>query len=664
MQGSLLYRTLLAVFLLIPGAPQEPEPTHLWKVLERAVEKEGFRAEFDAVLDHMRGIDARRTGLGNRLSRVNSGLAEPWTPPVLAAELRELLAKPATTRRGRLFSDSAAGIADWLDLDGYESPSPKCKHEGLRELDSIWSEVEDPERKGLSLLQSMSTYVELCHTLLDEALADLEPGDLAILFDGYPDFYEAWYRDHFPESELSEEDKGHITAFRKLLVQPRADRRLVLGVASALLRMAEPSFLASLPRRLSRVRESTDETEFGKDTRAVLGDEPKNRVVLSGRKPSAHSIEAALLIDLGGDDSYQRAAVVDSPEMLVSVVIDLGGDDRYSGDRAGPAFSAGGVALLVDRKGSDRYESTRLGQAASALGFSALVDLEGNDEYVAEDYSQGHATCGVALLYDLEGNDTYSAWAFAQGAGIGYGLCALVDGDGNDRYLADLHWPDVYGNSGPDVYHGASQGYATGMRSDIAGGIAALVDLGNGDDHYQAGSFSQGGGYFFSFGLMYDGGGDDENLGSRYAQGFGVHQGIGVRWDASGNDTYTCRSVAHAGMAWDEGVGFLLEDGGDDIYQTGDLSCGGAAQTGVAICLDSGGADIYRTGRESQGGTGSSEYHDKPALGVLIDLGGKKDEYSADGRTDTELRVMEGVQVFFDSKAKDMQQALKSKHLR
>jgi hypothetical protein len=137
-----------------------------------------------------------------------------------------------------------------------------------------------------------------------------------------------------------------------------------------------------------------------------------------------------------------------------------------------------------------------------------------------------------------------------------------------------------------------------------------------------------------------------------------------VRWDVGGDDQYTCRSVAHTGMAWDEGVGYLIDDAGDDVYKTGDLSCGGAAQTGVAMLLDRGGSDTYRTGRESQGGTGSSEYHNKPALAVLIDLGGKKDSYSAPQRSDNTLRVTEGAQVFLDAKAKDMKQALKSKLLR
>jgi hypothetical protein len=225
-------------------------------------------------------------------------------------------------------------------------------------------------------------------------------------------------------------------------------------------------------------------------------------------------------------------------------------------------------------------------------------------------------------------------------------------------------WPDTYGDSGPEVYHGASQGYCTGLRPGIAGGVGACLDLGDGNDRYQAGNFSQGGGYYFSLGLLFDGGGDDENLGTRYAQGFGVHQGIGVRWDAGGNDRYTCRSVAHTGMAWDEGVGFLLEDGGDDVYAVGGLACGGAAQTGVAFSLDLDGADRYQVGAQSLGGTGGSEYHEQPSLGVHIDLGADADEYAGVERSNDALVVTPGVGVFLDVKAKSLAQALKDRALK
>ena len=661
--SSALAACLLPV-LLFASTREEPEVPDFWRLVRSAVAKGGAEPEFDAVLAHMAGIVPGRVGVAHCLARVDLGLARPWTPPAMAEELRALLERPALKRRGARFEGLTKGVADWLDLADYEDPAATSAHAGLAELDGLWDEVADPERSGVPLLEALSAFMELAHVLLEEALAGLDETARSTLFEGHTGFCEAWYRGHFPDAGTTTAQDLELEAFKVLLVLPDDPRGLVLSVADGLLRLAEPEFVDGLRRRLGRVDEDVAGEEYGADVLAVVGDAPRNRVILTGRKGSSHANAAALVIDLGGDDRYERAAVVDSPDMLVSVAIDLGGDDVYTSERPGPAYALGGVALLVDRAGEDRYVSKRLGQAASALGFAALVDLAGDDEYTAEDYVQGHSVAGVALLYDMGGDDTYSAWAYAQGAGIAYGLSALIDGAGNDRYLADLHWPDTYGTSGPDVYHGASQGYCTGLRSDIGGGIAALLDLGDGADRYQAGSFSQGGGYYYSFGLMFDGGGDDENFGSRYAQGFGVHQGIGVRWDAAGDDTYTCRSVAHTGMSWDEGVGYLLEDGGDDIYRTGGLSCGGAAQTGVAVCIDMDGADTYATGGQSQGGTGGFEYHDKPALGVLLDLGGDKDERTMKDRSDATLRVSPGVEVFLDTKAKNFRSALRSKELR
>lgn len=641
------------------------EKPAFWRVIERAVAEGGARAEFDVVLEHMAGVDAARAKVAGKFERIRRGLGEPWIVPATAADLRDALGRGLEVRRGPRFAGTDAMLADWLEVEGFEPAGPDAAHEGLGELDDIFNEVADEGRVGLDLLESLSRLMELSQALLDESLAGLDDASREQLFEGTAAFHEAWYRNHFPEGELTPEQSTAVENEKALLARTSANRPLLLGVAGVLLRLAEPAMLDSLRARLAKVRGPVEGEE--PDTLAVVGEGP-GRVVLTGKKGTEHRADAALAIDLGGDDTWIGAAVASSEGALARVVLDLAGRDTYldaggGGGYGGPAFAVGGAALLVDRRGDDRYLGKRLANGASVLGFAALLDLAGDDRYEAEDFSEGEATGGIALLVDLEGDDAYQAWAFAQGSGIGSGFAALVDGSGDDTYLADLHWPDAYGDSGPDVYHGASQGYSTGIRSTVAGGFAALVDLGDGRDRYQAGSFSLGGGYYFGFGLKYDGGGDDETFGSRYGGGFGVHQAIGVLWDAGGDDAYTFRSVAHTGMAWDEGVGYLLEDGGDDTFQVGELGCGGAAQTGIAILIDRGGRDMHHSGKSSEGGTGSSEYHDKPALGVLLDFGGKKDTYSAEGRADGTLRVTPGVEVFLDSRAKTIERLAAGKKL-
>lgn len=634
---------------------EEERPEH-WQVVERLVERASLAEPAGIVLEHMAGVVRNRFTVARRIGRVERALTEPWTPPALAAELRDRLAGPIEDDTKGSFDDLWPAVAEYVDLELADPLEVGL----LDELDLQLDHLRRPDLEGVELLEALSAFLDNAHAAAKESLAALSDEQRVLLFETHEEFREAWYRGHFPETELPPGQQARLGEWVGFLGQAKNDRGLALAVAARVARLGEPELRKTLLRRLRRVSERPKVEGFEGDVRAVVGDRPWNRVVLGGRGKNRYDASAGLIIDLGGDDQYRRAAVVDSPDALVSVVIDLEGNDRYLGT-PGAATAVGGVAVLIDVEGNDEHVGGRLGQAAATLGVALLVDLEGDDRYELEDYGQGHAVGGFALLYDFEGDDSYRAWAYAQGGGLTHGLCALVDGGGDDRYLADLAWPDVYGDSGPEIYHGASQGYSTGIREGggVAGGVAALIDLGEGKDRYQSGNFSQGGAYYFSFALMYDGGGDDENFGTRYSQGFGVHQAAAVRWDAGGDDSYHCRSVAHTGMAWDEGVGYLLEDGGDDRYECGGLALGGAAQTGVAVCIDRGGDDVYRSAGSSQGGTGSSEYHDKPSIGVLIDLGGGKDSYSAEGRKDDSTRATEGVELFVDSEAKTFEKLLR-----
>lgn len=637
-----------------PLAVRDEERPDFWRVIEGVVETRELAGPTGVVLEHMAGVVGSRIGVRHRTARVKRALAEPWTPPELARELRDLLARPIQPKKAPDFAGLLAAAGAFIDLDLEVDDD-----EGLLEDMEISLEwLASDELHDVELLEALSEFMRQTHRALEVALAELEPEQRTQLFGEALEFREAWYRSHFPDQELSEEHGALLGRWVDLLRDADHDHALALAVAQRVSQLATPDFLSSLNRRLRRVKKTEDVAGFGGDVRAVVGADDASRVVLGGKRATTYTGHAALVIDLGGDDRYERAAVVDSGAGLVSVVLDLEGDDTYTGVCA---RATGGLALLVDVEGNDTYTSRRLSQAAATFGVAWLCDLAGDDHYVAEDYAQGHAVAGTALVYDIAGDDQYEAWAFAQGGGLGPGFCALVDGAGEDRYLADLAWPDVYGNSGPEIYHGASQGYSTGIRSGggVAGGTAALIDLGDGADRYQSGNFSQGGAYYFSFGLMYDDGGDDENFGTRYSQGFGVHQAAAVRWDRAGNDRYTCRSVAHAGMAWDEGVGYFLEDEGDDVYKVGALGLGGAAQTGVAIAIDFEGKDEYVSGGQSQGGTGSSEYHDKPALGVLLDLGGDEDVYSLKGRENDALFLSGEVGIFLDTQAKSFERAAK-----
>jgi hypothetical protein len=657
---------MLACALWLCGSaaqePQQDERPAAWLLLERIADARGLRAEFDQVPAHLAGmVEGYR--LDSRLALVERCLEQPWHVPVEAAALRDGLAA-AVAARGAELEPLMASIAGWLD-----QPDANALPE-LARLDELWAEIERPELVEQDLLERLSAFCAAADGALQAVTAALDDLERALFFEAFPGWCEAWYRQHFPQGELEPEQRELFGAFKRLSVE--IDRARLLAVARRVARLSRPEFLAQLPRRLARTPRTRERVDgFSGDVLAQAGASPAARVVLLGTGKTTVSGAAALVIDLGGDDTWQRAAVADGPGQRLSVVLELGGDERYESELPGPAYSTGGAALLVDARGRDSYRSARLGQGATACGFAALVDLEGDDSYQAGDYAQGYSFCGVGLLLDRAGNDVFQAAAVAQGAGNGNGFAALVDGQGDDRYVANRSWPDVYGDSGPDSYHGASQGYSTGFRTDrktggfeLAGGIAALVDL-EGEDYYESGNFSQGGGYFFAFGLLYDGGGDDENHGYRYSQGFGVHQAAGMRWDAGGNDSYETRCAANCGAAWDEGVGWLLEEAGDDRYEVGGLALGGTANTAVAVLLDLAGDDHYGGGGglDSQGGSGDSSYHGKQAIGALIDLGGGKDVYTRPERGDERILTGDYYGIFVDAREKTLEKLLEPKAL-
>ncbi len=651
---------------LARGEPKSAE----WELLEQIADARGFRAEFDAVPAHLaQMVKEYDEALGKaRLSRVVRGLAEPWSVPGTARELRDGLAQAVSTPSGVELAPLLVRTAAWLDLAG----NPLAPAEGrLAEMDALWARIAaaDPAAQPVNedLLARLSAYVGLAHAETAQATLGMSEEELRLLRGAFPDWCEAFFREHFPEGEIAEAQARLIEQYKSLA--GKMDRARLLAVAARIARLADPAFLASLGKRLAKCPRTVAKVEgFSGDVIATAGDRAESRVVLLGRGKSKISGRAALVIDLGGDDHWERAAVADDASVLVSVVLELHGNDQYSTTAPGPAYAAGGIALLVDAHGKDRYASGRLGQGAAALGCAALLDLEGDDRYTAQDYAQGYAFAGLGLLLDRAGDDVYEAWAFAQGAGNGNGFSALADGGGDDRYVANGHWPDVYGDSGPDSHHGASQGYSYGFRDGevlLHSGIAVLADLGDGKDYYESGNFSQGGAYFFGFGLMFDGGGDDENRGYRYSQGFGVHQAVGMRWDAGGNDVYTTLCAANCGAAWDEGVGWLVDESGDDRYEVGGLALGGTANTAVAILVDGGGDDRYGGGggSDSQGGSGDSTYHQKQAIGALLDFGGGKDTYTRAGRSDGSVQTADWHGIFVDAKEKSAAGLLASREL-
>jgi hypothetical protein len=334
-------------------------------------------------------------------------------------------------------------------------------------------------------------------------------------------------------------------------------------------------------------------------------DSPIGRVVIGSRGSDRHGPEAALIIDPGGDDVYERAPARGG---AVSVIIDLAGNDEYRGSDV----ALRGLSAIVDMAGDDVY-SMENGIAAAIVGASLVLDYAGNDSYTAKHFAQGAAAFGIGALLDMAGNDRYDLVAWGQGLGLAEGVGLLWDRGGDDRYTA-AGVPDAFERGSGLSF---AQGAAFGHRDRIAGGIGILRDDG-GNDVYEAQMFAQGCGYYYGLGLLWDRAGNDAYHAFRYAQGNGVHQAAGVLRDESGNDRYAMANIYGQGMGLDLAVGILVDGNGDDQYRARAVAQGAATANGFGLLADERGSDRFEVADEHHAWRRAEWLRGLPSVGVLL----------------------------------------------
>lgn len=352
------------------------------------------------------------------------------------------------------------------------------------------------------------------------------------------------------------------------------------------------------------------------------------KIVVGGTGTSYYYADAAVIIDLGGDDYYFNNAGASNKDIPVSVCIDFSGNDVYN---AANSFAQGtgrfGVGLLADYGGSDKYLGQNFSQGSCLFGIGLLLDNNGDDFYSGHVLNQGVGFFGAGLLSDLKGNDVYFSGQFAQGVGLTKGFGALVDAHGNDFYFAGGRYPDF--RDPEKSFQSMSQGMGMGIRPEesvvgASGGIGILIDQ-KGNDRYHGDYFSQGSGYYFSLGLLHDNEGTDKYYAGRYAQGAGIHSAIGLLEDKSGDDTYECSLGVSQGCGHDTGIGFLVDYNGNDAYRSLTSSQGVGLEKGLGILADFCGNDGYYANDNSQGFSSPSKTEDIIGIGMLIDNQGNSD---------------------------------------
>jgi hypothetical protein len=383
--------------------------------------------------------------------------------------------------------------------------------------------------------------------------------------------------------------------------------------------------------------------------------------VIAGHDDDQHLENAALLIDLGGDDTYLNNAGATGSGGGVAVCIDHEGNDRYLAPDSSyvQGFGFLGIGMLVDLAGDDVYKAKHFSQGAGIMGVGVLWDKAGNDTFSAHTFCQGAGMFGLGMMLDDSGDDVYDCASNGQGSATTLGLGILSDLEGNDKYqLACDSTKDALGG-----LPGYGQGGALSFRAYpwekklvAYGGVGMLVDDKGNDTYTSKGWNCQGGSYIMSLGVLVDNEGNDHyDCGT--GQGSGIHVTNAILVDKKGDDVYEGGFRA-GGSGSDRSPGFLIDYEGNDTYKSTTSSYGTACKPfAYSLFIDYKGDDKYICEKpkgpvlmndwHSFGGVWPESDPNAWPYAISLDLGGK-DTYQVRNRANNAETHSFGHGIFLD----------------
>jgi hypothetical protein len=590
-----------------------------------ALKKEGLMDEYAKVTAEIReksaemmsplvkGVDYNPF----RLQEVNYVLSRPLDLPAVAHSIAEALHSSFNKDRHNLTALIRSGMED---------------------LDLIYTPAIMKDNKPADLAEYVEQVVNAivrADQVRSEILSVLTPEEIEILTAGA----EAILKEDpsAVKKEKSEEEKQNVEKSQELFFNTalKLDLAGLLSAGALVAQALDVDTLVELKNKDPQLARYPNGWIVRQEENLTVLQTPAGKVLVGGKGNNVYTEDAALIVDLGGDDVYLNHAGGSSAQFPFAVVIDLSGNDLYSSseDFAQGAGLLGG-GFLVDLEGNDRYFARNYAQGAGVFGVGLLVDLSGNDEYKATAAVQGAGAFGIGLLAENGGNDRYFADRFAQGFGYIKGFGAVVEVSGNDNYFAGGTYADD--RQANKAYQSMSQGFGFGMRPyesliGASGGIGVIAEA-EGNDTYVGDYFAQGASYWFALGILADRKGHDKYVSGRYSQGAGIHLSAGILMDGEGDDIYLSYFGVSQGCGHDLSIGILLDNGGDDRYISGVISQGAGNDNGIGILNDNGGNDEYYIKGLGQARGNFDRGRGMGSFGFHFDTGGGDDFYSPSGK--------------------------------
>ena len=362
----------------------------------------------------------------------------------------------------------------------------------------------------------------------------------------------------------------------------KMDRGALVDAAQALVPLTDPDVLDQLKNYPDR----GDVYVAGVSGHVVAKIEtPAGAIVIGGKEANSYDLDSmgdvALVIDLGGENTYHDGTVSIERPLLVNV--NLGGRNVYRS--AKPAVQGGailGVSMIVNTEGGNRYDANDLAQASAIGGVGIIVEFGGDNSYRGVRRVQAQAVGGLGIIIGHGGGNNYHAAMWGQGLGGPLGFGILDDIQGHDHYYLGGMYTNSYKPETPG-YEGFGQGVGGGIRQVADGGIGMLLN-GGGHNVYEFDYLSHGGGYWCGLGFAgdfggysqrliarkdYYGGNRTESLFQRFGCGWGCHYSQGFCFDDKGHSTFE-GSIMGSGMGWDCSVGPLSLFGGHNHFEAAD----------------------------------------------------------------------------------------------